>query len=102
MPRTMTPGEILTFFPFIYFAAISLIAVIYTVYDKIAAKKRPGRRTPEATLLFISLLGGSVAMFITMKLIRHKTKHKKFMLGIPFIILLQLAAVAAVWYFRHR
>ena len=85
--------EALVWLPYIYVAAISLIAIIFTCYDKIAAKKLPGHRTPEATLLFISALGGSVAMFITMQLIRHKTQHKKFMIGIPVIFVLQVIAI---------
>lgn len=74
-----------------YLAAISLISVIVCIYDKIAAKHNPKHRTREATLLLLSALGGSVAMFATMQIIRHKTKHIKFMLGIPVIILLQAA-----------
>jgi uncharacterized membrane protein YsdA (DUF1294 family) len=35
-------------------------------------------------------------MFLTMLLIRHKTKHKKFMIGIPLIMILQAAAAIAV------
>lgn len=85
--------EALVWLPYIYVAVISVIAVIVTCYDKIAAKKLPGHRTPEATLLFISALGGSVAMFITMQLIRHKTQHKKFMIGIPVIFILQVIAI---------
>jgi len=85
--------EALVWLPYIYLAVISIIAVIVTCYDKIAAKKLPGHRTPEATLLFISALGGSVAMFITMQLIRHKTQHKKFMIGIPVIFVLQVIAI---------
>ena len=85
--------EALVWLPYIYVAAISIIAIIFTCYDKIAAKKFPGHRTPEATLLFISALGGSVAMFITMQLIRHKTQHKKFMIGIPVIFILQVIAI---------
>ncbi|MBQ9079872.1 MAG: DUF1294 domain-containing protein [Clostridia bacterium] len=96
MGDAITFQQALVFLPFIYLAAISLIAVVVTCYDKIAATKRPKHRTPEATLLFISALGGSVAMFITMQIIRHKTKHKKFMIGIPVIIVLQIVAVAAV------
>ena len=79
-----------------YLALISLISVIVCIYDKIAAKKRPRHRTPEATLLLLSALGGSVAMLVTMLLIRHKTKHVKFMLGIPLIIIAQVAAVLFV------
>lgn len=74
-----------------YLAAISLISMIVCIYDKIAAKHNPKHRTREATLLLLSALGGSVAMFATMLIIRHKTKHIKFMLGIPVIILLQAA-----------
>ena len=83
----------------IYLAVISALSLIVTVYDKIAAKKLPRHRTREATLLIMSALGGSVAMLLTMLLIRHKTKHVKFMLGIPVIILLQLAAVWALLHF---
>ena len=72
-----------------YFAVISLVAVIITVYDKIAAKKRPKGRVPEMRLFLVSLLGGSIFMLATMLLIRHKTKHKRFMIGIPVIILCQ-------------
>lgn len=81
------------FVPFILLALgfFSLLAVILTVYDKIASKKFPRSRVPEAVLLLTAALGGSVAMFITMKIIRHKTKHKKFMIGLPVIIIAQIA-----------
>lgn len=79
-----------------YIAIMSLISIIVCIYDKIAAKHNPKHRTREATLLLLSALGGSVAMLITMLLIRHKTKHLKFMIGIPLIIALQAAAAIAV------
>ncbi|MFO7160583.1 MAG: DUF1294 domain-containing protein [[Clostridium] cellulosi] len=41
-------------------------------------------------MLALSAIGGSVAMFVTMILIHHKTRKAKFMAGIPFIIILQL------------
>lgn len=72
-----------------YLIAISVISVVVCIYDKIAAKHNPKHRTREKTLLLLSALGGSVAMLLTMLLIRHKTKHLKFMLGIPAIILVQ-------------
>jgi uncharacterized membrane protein YsdA (DUF1294 family) len=75
----------------LYLAVVSLVAVVLTIRDKRAARR--GRwRTGEQTLLLVSLLGGSVAMLITMRAIRHKTKHAKFMVGIPAIIVLQAAA----------
>lgn len=76
----------------IYIAVISLIAIFVTVIDKI--KARHGEwRISEAALIIISALGGSVAMYLTMHIIRHKTKHMKFMVGIPIILLFQVIAV---------
>ena len=83
----------------IYLAVISVLSLVVTVYDKIAAKKMPRHRTREATLLLLSVVGGSVAMLLTMLVIRHKTKHVKFMLGIPLIILVQLAVAWALLHF---
>jgi len=84
-------------FIFGYLAAISVVSIIVCCYDKIAAKHAQRHRTPELTLLLLSALGGSVAMLLTMFVIRHKTKHAKFMIGIPIIILLQ--AALAAWIF---
>ncbi len=84
-----------------YILIISLISIVVCIYDKKVSKKnRVELRTPEKTLLLLSALGGSVAMFITMQLIRHKTKHVKFMLGIPVIMVIQAAIVFALFYFN--
>ena len=80
----------------IYLAAISLLATGLTLHDKHAAR-RGAWRVKERSLLLTAVLGGSVAMLITMRLIRHKTKHAKFMVGIPVIILLQIAAAILAW-----
>lgn len=76
----------------IYFAGISLVSVVMTVADKVSAKKG-GWRVPEATLMTLGLFGGALSMFVTMKTIRHKTKHKKFMIGLPLEIALHTAIV---------
>ena len=83
----------------IYLGVISLISIIVCAYDKIAAKHNPKHRTRESTLLLLSALGGSIAMYLTMQLIRHKTKHLKFMIGIPVIILLQIAIPILIHFF---
>ena len=41
-------------------------------------------------------------MLITMRLIRHKTRKKKFTIGIPVILILQLAAAAAIFWMTRR
>ena len=86
----------------IYLCAISIASVVVCCYDKIAAKHNPKHRIREATLLWLSALGGSVAMLVTMLLIRHKTKHKKFMIGIPAIIVLQVVLVVIFMMFGEN
>ncbi len=84
----------------IYIGVLSVLSVIICTYDKLISKRsKVSLRVPEATLLGLSALGGSVAMLLWMLVIRHKTKHPKFMLGIPVILALQIALVAALLHF---
>ena len=80
-----------------YLLIISLIAGIVTMYDKGAAKANK-RRVPENSLLLIALLGGSIAMYLVMRMIQHKTNKEKFMRGLPLIIALQ----ALMIFFAYR
>ena len=81
----------------LYLAIISLVSASVCIYDKKISKKgRVELRVPEKVLLILSALGGSVVMLVTMLLTRHKTKHLKFMLGIPLIIVAQLALTVAL------
>lgn len=84
-----------------YLGIVNVAGFILPAVDKRRAKKDRWR-IRESTLFLISALGGSVAMYISMRLFHHKTKHKRFMIGIPVIIVLQLGAVFAVWYFFIR
>ncbi|MBQ4568740.1 MAG: DUF1294 domain-containing protein [Ruminococcus sp.] len=81
----------------IYLLIVSFIALVVTIYDKIAAQRNK-RRISERFLMLVSFIGGSVSMYITMKVIRHKTLHKKFMIGIPIIIVLQVILTLVIWY----
>ena len=76
---------------------LNLIAIIVTIHDKKQAQ-REGWRVRESTLLLIGVLGGSPAMLLTMGKMRHKTRHAKFMVGLPVILVLQAALLAlAIW-----
>lgn len=66
----------------IYYLLISIYGIAITISDKKRAVKRK-RRISENQLMITGLLGASLPMFITMKIIRHKTKHPKFMIGLP-------------------
>lgn len=83
----------------VYFAVISAYSAAVTVIDKKRAQSR-GRRIPERQLFTAAALGGSFVMYAVMRRIRHKTKHKRFMIGLPVIMLLQICAAAAVYIFR--
>ncbi len=83
---------------FFYLAAITLIAVIMTIYDKAAAKKSK-RRISETALLLTALAGGAAGMYTVMNIIRHKTKHKKFMLTLPVMTVLHLALICFVIFY---
>lgn len=63
--------------------------------DKHKAKKNLWR-IPEATLMTVAAIGGSIGSLIGMYTVRHKTKHLKFTLGIPLILAMQV--VLAVWF----
>ncbi len=81
---------------------INLIGVILTYTDKRRAITG-GWRIPERTLFLLCMLGGCPGIYITMRTIRHKTLHKRFMWGIPAIFVLQiLLSIALYWFFLRR
>lgn len=80
----------------VYLIIMNLLAAAATVSDKRRAKRHLWR-IPENRLLLLAVLGGSPAMFLTMLTIHHKTRHAKFMIGIPAILLMQSFALY-VWF----
>lgn len=74
----------------IYLLIINAIAFSLMLIDKYKARKNLWR-IPEATLISTALLGGSIGALIGMYTVRHKTRHIKFTVGIPLILLAQIA-----------
>ena len=74
----------------IYLLIINAIAFCLMLIDKYKARKNLWR-IPEATLISTALLGGSIGALIGMYTVRHKTRHIKFTVGIPLILLAQIA-----------
>ncbi len=72
-----------------YLILINAIGFALMLVDKYKAVKNLWR-IPEATLMLTAALGGSVGSLAGMYLVRHKTKHPKFTVGIPVILGLQL------------
>lgn len=79
-------------FLIIYLIIINIIALIVTVRDKLAAMGGKWR-VKESTLILIAALGGSPTMYLTMLIIRHKTRKPKFMVGIPLILTVELIVI---------
>jgi len=61
-----------------------------------ARAQRGARRIRERTLLLTAAAGGSVGVLLGMRRFRHKTKHRKFTVGVPAILLVQIGVVLAV------
>ena len=72
-----------------YLILVNAIAFILMLADKIKAKKKKWR-IPEATLLTVAAIGGSLGAIGGMYAFRHKTKHLKFTMGLPVILALQI------------
>ena len=67
-----------------------LTFIIYGI-DKFKARKSKWR-IPESTLLLLAVFGGSIGAWLGLQVWRHKTQHKKFYIGIPMILTLQVIA----------
>ena len=83
----------------IYLLLVNLCTFLIMFADKKLAR-HGGNRVPEATLLFFCAVGGSVGCLTAMYAFRHKTLHRKFTVGVPLILCLQLI-VAAFFVFRY-
>ena len=69
----------------LYLTIINALAFLLMLADKRKARKKAWR-IPERTLLGVSAIGGSLGAFLAMQLVRHKTKHLKFAIGIPVML----------------
>lgn len=74
----------------IYMVLMNLVGIVVMGIDKERAK-RHAWRIPEKTLFLVSLLGGSVGTWAGMYMFRHKTKHWYFVIGMPAILVVQIA-----------
>lgn len=78
-----------------YLLAVNLLTFISYGIDKWKARRNRWR-IPEATLLLLAALGGSIGALLAMKVFRHKTQHKKFRYGVPAILIVQLSVACVI------
>ena len=80
----------------LYLLIVNAIGFILMLVDKIKAKKNLWR-IPEATLFLVAVIGGSIGSILGMYTFRHKTKHIKFIVGMPLILAVQVIACILIW-----
>ena len=80
----------------LYLLLINAAAFLLMLVDKLKAKKNRWR-IPERTLFGSALLGGSIGAILGMYTFRHKTRHLSFTLGMPAILIAQVALI--IWIF---
>ena len=81
----------------LYLLLINAAALVLMLADKRKARKNRWR-IPERTLILSAAFGGSIGALLGMYTFRHKTKHLKFTLGIPAILIAQISL--AIWIFQ--
>lgn len=81
---------------FYYLILINAVGFVIMLADKIKAK-RGAWRIPEATLLTVAAIGGSLGTLLGMHLFRHKTKHPKFTVTVPLLLILHVVALLRLY-----
>lgn len=75
-----------------YIIIINIISFFIMLYDKKQAIYH-NFRISEKTIFIVSLLLGGIGTYVGMYVFRHKTKHLKFTIGIPIVIILNIISV---------
>lgn len=80
-----------------YLILINALGFLLMLADKQKARKKKWR-IPEATLMGVAAMGGSLGSLVGMLTFRHKTKHTKFTVGVP--LLLTVHGMILLWFLR--
>lgn len=80
----------------VYLLLVNAAGFFLMLADKQKARKNQWR-IPERTLLGVAAIGGSLGSLVGMYLFRHKTRHLKFTVSIPLLLLLHLALLFWLW-----
>ena len=76
----------------IYLLIMNAAGFLVMTADKLFAKSGAWR-VPERNLLGLAAMGGSIGVWLAMYTVRHKTKHTKFVIGVPLILAIQIGFV---------
>ena len=85
-------------FILLYLFAINVIAIFAIALDKSAARNGEPR-VRESSLLIVAAIGGGIGMYAAMRIFRHKTRKNKFKIGVPAIVLSEIALLVIFYLF---
>lgn len=74
----------------IYLVAVNIIGIAMMGIDK-RKSRRHEWRISEKSIFIVAAIGGGLGVLLGMSVFHHKTKHLKFTLGIPVLILCNIA-----------
>jgi uncharacterized membrane protein YsdA (DUF1294 family) len=74
---------------YIYLIIVNIIAFIIMGADKYKAHRHRWRIS-ERSIFILGFIGGGFGVLFGMSVFRHKTKHLKFTLGIPAVVILNI------------
>ena len=73
-----------------YILFINIFTFISFASDKVKAKRKE-MRISENRLLFLCVIGGAAGGLLGMRQCRHKTQKRKFSIGVPLLMIIQLS-----------
>lgn len=79
----------------------NIITFLLMGVDKLIAKM-DGWRVSEATLLGTAFCMGAVGSLLGSHVFHHKTRKKKFQIGLPLALLVNAAVAVVIWYLAHK
>ncbi|MBP2077374.1 DUF1294 domain-containing protein [Oceanobacillus polygoni] len=81
-----------------YLIGVNIMSFLLMYIDKRKAMKKQ-YRIPERTFWALAILGSALGAYIGMKLFRHKTKHRSFMIGMPILIIVNIISCIYIFFF---
>lgn len=80
----------------VFFLAVNVLAFLVMLWDKMQSRKSGAERISEGLLFFMATMFGSIGVYLGMFVFRHKTRKWYFVIGIPILILENMAFLAYV------
>jgi uncharacterized membrane protein YsdA (DUF1294 family) len=90
--------QIPVLFLILYAVSLNMLGILLMKADKSRARKGKWR-IRESSFFMLALFGGAAGCLVGMYMFRHKTKHVKFIVGMPLLLLFHLFLLTG-WFYR--